>query len=166
MDGLFDRDAERLFEDQIYYVVVDERARGETSYAVNMDALPESFDLVLALDSEDYFGPTRYVYRTFTPQYALDVNFGDVAQLHGYDLRLSGDQLDLTLYWQSRAADLPDYTLFVHLIDPESGEAVTQRDAPPERLSSQWDQYEWVFDERSIPLDLPPGDYAVQIGFL
>jgi hypothetical protein len=53
----------------------------------------------------------------------------------------------------------------MHIVDAETGEAVILQDAPPDRHSSQWDQYEWVFDERVIPLGIPPGSYDVQIGW-
>jgi hypothetical protein len=164
LGGLFDLDAERLYDDQIYYVVVDERARGENSAASHDGHLPEGFERVLDLSSDAYYGPARSIYRTFSPEHPLSAHFEDVAVLHGYDLLVEDDQLHLKFYWQAQATDLPDYTLFVHIVDSETGETVVQRDAPPERHTAQWDQYEWVFDERLIPLDIAPGSYTVQIG--
>ena len=59
----------------------------------------------------------------------LDVNFGGMMKLLGYDLSISntkysissnlrpGDSLTITLYWQSLAKMNQDYTVFVHLLD-------------------------------------------------
>jgi hypothetical protein len=59
----------------------------------------------------------------------LDVNFGGVMKLLGYDLPVAntqypisnsikpGDSLTITLYWQSLAKRTQDYTVFIHLLD-------------------------------------------------
>jgi hypothetical protein len=61
--------------------------------------------------------------------YRLDVNFGEVMKLLGYDLPVAntqypisnslkpGDSLTITLYWQSLAKMNQDYVVFVHLLD-------------------------------------------------
>ena len=72
----------------------------------------------------------------------LDISFGGVVKLLGYDLPISntqypitnnlkpGDALTITLYWQSLAQMNQDYSVFVHLLD-ETELIVAQRDMYP-----------------------------------
>ncbi len=72
----------------------------------------------------------------------LDISFGGVMKLLGYDLPVSntqypisttltpGDALTLTLYWQPLAKMNQDYSVFVHLLD-ENELIVAQRDMYP-----------------------------------
>ena len=72
----------------------------------------------------------------------LDVNFGGVMQLLGYDLPVSntqypisnnlkpGDSLTLTLYWQSQDKVNQNYAVFVHLLD-ENDLILAQRNTFP-----------------------------------
>lgn len=101
----------------------------------------------------------------------IRANFGDplpLVGLRGYDLDQTEDYVKLTLYWQSLSADLPDYTHFVHLIDPNSGEIVNQHDTMPQNDSyptSQWLEGEYVADPALIDLTtLPAGEYELVVG--
>ncbi len=72
----------------------------------------------------------------------LDISFGGVMKLLGYDLPISnnqypitnnlkpGDSLTVTLYWQSLTEMSQDYSTFVHLLD-ETELMVAQRDMYP-----------------------------------
>ena len=72
----------------------------------------------------------------------LNVNFGGVMNLLGYDLSIPntqypmpntlkpGDSLEVTLYWQSLAEMHRDYAVFVHLLD-ENDLIVAQRNTFP-----------------------------------
>jgi len=72
----------------------------------------------------------------------LDVNFGGVMQLLGYEQPISniqypisstskpGDSLTVTLYWQSSAKMNQDYAVFVHLLD-ENELILAQRNTFP-----------------------------------
>ncbi len=72
----------------------------------------------------------------------LDVSFGGVMKLLGYDLSVTntqypissnlmpGDALTITLYWQSLAEMNQDYSVFVHLLD-ENELVIAQRDMYP-----------------------------------
>ena len=72
----------------------------------------------------------------------LDISFGGVMKLLGYDLPISstqypipntlmpGDSLTITLYWQSLAEMDRNYSTFVHLLD-ENELIVAQRDMYP-----------------------------------
>ncbi len=88
----------------------------------------------------------------------LDVAFGDVARLLGYDLDLSsvqaGGPAQLTLYWQAQKEVETAYKVFVHLLD-ESGQIVTQVDREPQAGAAPttgWLPGEVVVDEIEIPV--------------
>ncbi|MCB9436800.1 MAG: glycosyltransferase family 39 protein [Anaerolineales bacterium] len=101
-----------------------------------------------------------------TPENPLtDVIFGDTVQLLGYDLPTTtfqrGQTLTLKLYWRGINPPTTDYSVFVHLIDSETGEILDQVDGDlmgglfPLRILSHdmilQDKREWAIDA-----DLPP----------
>lgn len=98
------------------------------------------------------------------PTHPLNINFGHVARLAGYDVTLLGQQLsnpdakpnivrggqyvNYTLYWQAQAPvgsgeQAPEYHTFIHLID-NHGRPLVQLDQAPGPLlqpSALWDRY-------------------------
>lgn len=113
--------------------------------------------------------------RVFTeprPTHPLDVLWEDVILLRGYDLQptslASAETLELTLYWQARRRMEASYKIFVHLIDPTTGDIVAQDDAVPRRWTyptNWWERNEVVQDTIPLPLDsVPPGQYQLVIG--
>jgi hypothetical protein len=84
----------------------------------------------------------------YQPTHSTRVNFGNTIVLTGYDLGA-----DLTLYWQSLAPVNENYTLFIHLLDPE-GNVVAQADAPPTDNvypTSWWAAGETIADVHALP---------------
>ncbi|VAW42987.1 hypothetical protein MNBD_CHLOROFLEXI01-78 [hydrothermal vent metagenome] len=76
------------------------------------------------------------------------------------------EPLEFSLFWQSEAAVADDYTVFVHLLTPE-GEFVTGQDGQPLGglyPTSFWEAGEIVVDGRSWFVDVPPGEYQLQVG--
>jgi hypothetical protein len=106
------------------------------------------------------------------PTHPLQVVWGDVILLRGYDLRRSAEsperELALTLYWQAQRRMDVSYKVFVHLVDPATGEIVVQDDAVPRRWAyptTWWERGEVVED--TIPLSLngvSPGRYRLVLG--
>jgi hypothetical protein len=106
------------------------------------------------------------------PTYAVDAAFQGGLALAGYDLSAAalspGETLAVTLYWAS-AGPLPvDYTVFVHLVDPD-GQIVVQADSPPR--AGRYPTTAWGANERfpdphtlALPADLPPGPYTLVVG--
>ncbi len=100
---------------------------------------------------------------------SLPAIFGDSIQLRGYQIERTGSEISLTLYWESLVESQADYTRFVHLYDPQTGEIVTQTDGQPRNDSystAQWVMGEIVAD--TIMLDLssvPPASYRLGVGF-
>jgi hypothetical protein len=80
-----------------------------------------------------------------------------------------GEMLDVTLYWQAERPLQHSYTVFVHLVDPQSGEIVAQHDSLPRQgllPTLCWQAGEVVGDLHPLVLDpaLPAGDYVLQMG--
>ena len=65
---------------------------------------------------------------------SINVMFGDIAQLIGYDVEPAslkpGETVYVTLYWQALARTEDEYAVFVHLLS-EVGTMVAQRDTYP-----------------------------------
>jgi hypothetical protein len=101
---------------------------------------------------------------------ALDVNalYGDVLRLLEYKVRQQNGQLDMTLYWRAEGRMDTDYTVFVHVFDPETGIPVAQDDAMPRHgayPTSFWWPGETLDDRIIVSLDgVPKGVYGIAVG--
>jgi hypothetical protein len=111
------------------------------------------------------------------PTRPMQVTLGvaDKMELRGYDLALNfgptGQRLaEVTLYWRTLQPLTTDYTVFVHLIDPTTGQRVAQHDGEPALglviPTSTWQPGEWVKDRHvlELPPDLSGGSYQLQAG--
>lgn len=100
----------------------------------------------------------------------LDAGFGEDIRLHGVTIDPpAGDELPVTLVWQTIAPPDVDYLAFVHLVSTETSEIVSQIDRLPVdglRPTSGWRVGEVLTDAYALPLpdDLPPGTYRVNVG--
>ena len=80
-------------------------------------------------------------------QHSLDVQFGSVVRLKGFDLEKEavkhGEPPRLTLYWQAvnEAPVSVSYVVFAHLLGPQN-QMVAQHDGPP--ASARWPSTTWV----------------------
>jgi hypothetical protein len=103
----------------------------------------------------------------------INSTVGDQIRLLGYRLvTLSplrpGHSFQVMLYWQSQMDHLPDYTVFVQLLDSQ-GKLIAQRDMTPRKgafPTSFWTKDEIVPDPHllTIPQDTPPGNYYLIVG--
>ncbi len=100
------------------------------------------------------------------PRYALDVRFGDLLRLRGYDLGHGGVPLrpggtfPLTLYWEALTPSETDHSIFIHILG-EGDRIIAQRDTFPGKglLSTTWLEPGRMWVERyAIPI--PPMAYA------
>jgi hypothetical protein len=98
----------------------------------------------------------------------LEIDFDAQVRLAGYDLERETDALHLTLWWQALRVPHADYTVFVHLFDPASGDTVTQGDAQPRSgtyPTSWWAEGEVVSETVTLALaDVPDGTYQLAVG--
>lgn len=81
-----------------------------------------------------------------------------------------GATTSLTLTWAAVATPAANYQIFIHLRDPQTGEAVFQADGPPLQgwyPTSWWAPYERITDPHTfvVPADLPPQSYRLVVGF-
>ena len=103
-----------------------------------------------------------------TPSQESDVQFGESILLRGYDLQPLPDSLELLLYWQARKRPERSYKVFVHLVEPSTGNVVAQNDAVPRQWmypTHWWESGEVVEDLIVLPLDgVPSGSYLLRLG--
>jgi len=110
----------------------------------------------------------------------LNARFGEAVALEGYAWQVNPEAVLVTLRWSAGAYLDADYTIFVHLVDPEDGDRlIAQGDAPP--LGGRWPTSLWlpgmVLDDvytisRSLDpsnasssgSSLPPGTYHLLVG--
>jgi len=93
--------------------------------------------------------------------------FGERIALKGYGVMEEvkpGDVLAVNLRWKAIATSPVDYHLFVHLVD-QDGRLWAQKDS--QKFTSGWQPGEEVDDKEAIllPLDIPPGQYQILVGF-
>jgi 4-amino-4-deoxy-L-arabinose transferase-like glycosyltransferase len=151
--------------------------------AIPVDFLPGEYRLQMRLIDEHEatiytadLGPlqieaTEHIFSA--PPFAHEVNtiFGDEIALVGYDLSpVENGETDLALVWQALQAPTADYTVFVHVLNPDGTCCAWQQDSDPVSgtyATSRWLPGEVVVDEYEIalPPDLPEGDYAIEVGF-
>lgn len=105
----------------------------------------------------------------YTPEYGMDVRFGGVARLFGYDAPkniMIGEPFVMTLYWEALDPDGKDYTVFVHFLD-ENGALVSQGDSPPQDNwypTSIWEKGEQILDSHTLQAGDFSGIHHVVVG--
>jgi hypothetical protein len=100
----------------------------------------------------------------------VGAQFGGAVMLEGYAWQTGGEGLGVTLRWSAYDHLDADYTVFVHLVDPDGGDRVlAQGDAPP--LDGRWPTSLWlpglVLDSThllQLPSDLQAGIYHLLVG--
>jgi hypothetical protein len=96
-----------------------------------------------------------------------DITWSGAITLDNWWVEMSEDMLYVTLIWETQVEMARDYTVFVHLLDP-NGSLVSQLDRPPDGYpTSDWKPGEIVQDRYQIvlPPDIQPGRYLIQSGF-
>ena len=97
------------------------------------------------------------------------VVFAEQITLAGYNFQLTEDYIRVSLAWRAEKNHLPDYTVFVQLLNSESGERLAGFDSPPQRgewPTSRWVKGEVVVDEVlvAVPPGLEPGFLKLIVG--
>ncbi|MBN1287467.1 MAG: hypothetical protein JXB47_18855 [Anaerolineae bacterium] len=99
----------------------------------------------------------------------VDVDFGGVVRLWGYDVTQTGGALALTLTWGALTETATDYRFFVHLFDPATEAIPVQVDTMPHEFAyptSIWVPGEVVTDGVTLDLEgVPPGVYRAAVGW-
>lgn len=144
------------------------------------DSAPGTYALNLSIDGQSLgqvgqFEVAALARRFDIPEipHPLQEDFGAAVRLRGYNLDplQAGKNVALQLYWQSLNELEENYTVFVHLLDANSGTLVTQIDEIPHSAgqaypTSLWIRDEIVIDEHilMLPPDLPDGTYNLRVG--
>ncbi len=150
------------------------------------DALPWSQALSLSgvilalfIFKEAFIDPHTSWFRKHSPlptvlgvQHAAQIELGDQVRFLGYDLAgdmvRQGEDLHLVLYWQAQQPLEKQYSAFAHLDAPPAytTQAGSDNLNPGGIPTSRWDPALYTRDEHtiSIPADLPPVEYLLQVG--
>lgn len=114
--------------------------------------------LALILYLRPAYTPPKMLAERPSPQYLVNLRFGDRFELIGYSLDklavLPGEDAVITLYWKSLVTTDEDYTVFVHLLGSD-GTMWGARDTYPGlgRLpTSQWQVERYLVDSISVPV--------------
>jgi len=101
-----------------------------------------------------------------------DIRVGDSLSLRGYSEQpttlLAGDVITITLWWETTAQMVTDYTTFVHFVGPD-GSIVAQEDRQlrsRRRPTSSWRVGELATDVHTLelPSDVELGEYVIRTG--
>jgi len=98
-----------------------------------------------------------------------DTVFDNQIALIGYQFGPTEDYISVRLVWQAQKSWLPNYTVFVQLLDAETNQRVAGIDSQP--VKGEWPTSRWVADEVvsdrhlvAVPPNLPPGYYKIITG--
>jgi len=101
-------------------------------------------------------------------QHPVQARFGEGIGLVGYDLQISGPDVQLTHHWQARALMGTRYKLFVHLVgEGDPAGILAQADVYPGLPTTTWIPGEYLSAETvlRLPADLSPGRYTLLVGW-
>ena len=107
--------------------------------------------------------------RTFTPpatQQTADLTWNNTLNLVGYDVQ-TRDGLTLTLHWRAQERPSHSYKLFVHVLQAETDEIVSQADLIPGNWTyptDWWEAGEFVSETLTFT-DLPQSEYELWLGW-
>jgi hypothetical protein len=100
---------------------------------------------------------------------APDAVFDNQIAISGYQVDPTEDYIGVTVAWQALKPYLPDYTVFVQILEAETNQRVAGIDTQP--VKGQWPTSRWVNGEIvvdkyhvAIPYGMPPGYYKVIVG--
>ncbi|MBX3082175.1 MAG: glycosyltransferase family 39 protein [Anaerolineae bacterium] len=103
----------------------------------------------------------------------MSVNFGDEAELVGYDISKlvmrQGDEVTVTLYWRGKRPLTTDYRVFVQILQPNTTNVFASHDGMPAewtRPTSTWRPDEIIEDKHTftIPADAPLDTWQLSVG--
>ncbi|MCB9422825.1 MAG: glycosyltransferase family 39 protein [Ardenticatenaceae bacterium] len=123
--------------------------------------------IVDAADLKQWFTPVQVVPARRTGAHPLNITLGDGAvKLLGFDIdglqKKPGDQIVVTLYWESLVSISRNYQTFVHLYDGQNEELLAQHDGAPDcnmNPTTQWEPGQIIADTHIliIPQDSMAG---------
>ncbi len=142
-----------------------------TLYSRVIDGRGEPLGNALAL-GQVRITPVEHRFEAPPVRWPSEAIFGGQVRLIGVDANppqaAPGGTLAVTVVWQAVTAMDRSYTAFVHLLD-RNGRVVAQEDHVPgrdARPTTSWLPNEVIVDrfDLTLPADLPPGRYTLEIG--
>ncbi|MBI1879690.1 MAG: phospholipid carrier-dependent glycosyltransferase [Chloroflexi bacterium] len=180
-DGLLTRVATDLIVSRHRLLLPADLARGP--YAVLVNGQPLGEIELRHFQIPEHMGQVRNVIFGSQPTETMTLSDAEKDQrsvvggqrssqqiaLAAYQFEPTTDYLGVTIAWQAQAPHLPDYTVFVQILDADTNERLAGVDTPP--LKGEWPTSRWVKDEVvvdeylvAIPLGFAPGYYKVIAG--
>ncbi len=151
--------------------------RGSHRLPVPIDLPAGDYEVVLGMVKDDVgrqpVGQTialgSAIVHPYPPEQTVEIAWQNDISLLGYELSSSTETLLFVPYWQGSRPLSASYKLFVHLVDPQSGEVVAQSDVVPRNWTyptNIWEPREIVRDEIAIAIDsLAAGHYEIWLGW-
>ncbi len=143
------------------------------AWATNLGMLALALIALFAYLTPAYARPPSFAEGAALPN-AVDIQFDTLVKLRSYAVDREtvrpGEPIGIELYWEVTGQPPGDYLLFVHLIDPESGALVAQRDTHPglgNFPSSQWRPGDRFVERFSLYLPetaYAPGEATLRVG--
>jgi hypothetical protein len=105
-----------------------------------------------------------------SPAHSLSADFDRQISLIGIDpINNSvspGTAVPITLYWRTEIPPGQELNLFIHLVDPDTGEQIAGFDGPPAFPTRYWTAGSTFIDTRTLnlPADMPAGEYILKVG--
>jgi len=98
----------------------------------------------------------------------VGTTFGDALRLLGYDLEMQDSSVHITLHWQALRRMETFYKFFIHLLNRDTGELVSQTDWAPRDWTYPthwWETGEIVSEDVTLPLaTIKEGTYILAVG--
>jgi Gpi18-like mannosyltransferase len=152
----------------IDYVVLNEWANLSLDFNTRVNHfVAQGGTLLYQTDSFLKLNARQAVIWTAQPQTMTNVSFDGILRLVGYDLLHSDGTDALRLYWSVEQTPVPEYHLFLHLVDSSSGTLVGQNDTvigqfvhPP----TTWQLHQVVIEQYALPPRPDGSPYVLQAG--
>jgi hypothetical protein len=102
--------------------------------------------------------PTKRNFTAPAAAHPLTAQFGNLAELLGYDLSENPGVLNVRLVWRALSETSTSYTVFVHALDAD-GKVIGQADVAPG--TDNWAAGEVVTADYELPLPVPASKLEV-----
>ena len=125
----------------------------------DFERMPRTFSLPDGSEALIYVRrPTPLLSEVPSPEFPMQITYGDSARFLGFDLLASNDleadpSVTITYYWESLAATPKDLRAFVHLLDPRTDDILLQDDHPlfPRVYpSTMWQPDRYLVERRTV----------------
>ncbi len=142
----------------VHYLILDARSDTSRTLEARLKRLVEQGATVIYQSANPLgLGPRQAVLWAFRPNYSVNVQFGRSLLLIGYHAITTERGNSLLFHWYTQHPTNVAYTMFVHVLDANTGSLVGQADTPlgeGVRPTNTWRQNEPVFESVDLPADL------------